>query len=41
MVAARRDDVVELNAQARVLMASSGRLGATELEFSGRQFAGR
>ncbi len=39
MVAARRDDVVELNAQARVLMASSGRLGATELEFSGRQFA--
>ncbi len=39
MIAARRDDVDELNAQARALMAASGHLGTEELEIAARRFA--
>jgi len=39
MVAARRDDVSELNTRARALMSHDGQLGDTELEVAGRRFA--
>jgi ATP-dependent exoDNAse (exonuclease V) alpha subunit len=39
MVAARRDDVDDLNARARLLMRKTGQLGKRELEVVGRAFA--
>jgi hypothetical protein len=39
MIAARRDDVADLNARARTLMAADGRLGDRELDVAGRRFA--
>ena len=39
MLAARRDDVDDLNARARLLMRESGRLGKDELEVASRSFS--
>jgi hypothetical protein len=39
MIAHRRDDVAEVNQRARALMRATGRLGADELDASGRPFA--
>lgn len=39
MLAARRSDVADLNARARVLMAAGGKLGDTEVQFHGQSFA--
>jgi ATP-dependent exoDNAse (exonuclease V) alpha subunit len=39
MLAARRDDVDDLNTRARLLMRESGRLGKTELVVAGRSFS--
>jgi conjugative relaxase-like TrwC/TraI family protein len=39
MLAARRDDVDDLNARARLMMRETGQLGKQELEVAGRSFA--
>jgi conjugative relaxase-like TrwC/TraI family protein len=39
MIAARRDDVADLNGRARALMRASGHLGPDALSVSGREFA--
>lgn len=39
MIAARRSDVVDLNARARHLLLADGRIGSDELEVSGQRFS--